>query len=174
MSNFLLYKRISLSNPRPPSGNSPPPATSSAKLKGASQFIRPVPGRLWETLGQHISLLSLLRRNSAAGRRHLNGAGRESGRSGGYPPARPACVGHSAENTLPQFLASSCISSISKEHFLDSIFVSQKMVKANGSKPGTCQKLRQGVPPRIFEPEFLYIAVEICGRDCDEGFFVFG
>ena len=149
MSNFLLYKRISLSNPRPPSGNSPPPATSSAKLKGASQFIRPVPGRLWETLGQHISLLSLLRRNSAAGRRHLYGAGRESGRSGGYHPARPACVGHSAENTLPQFLASSCISGISKEHFLDSIFVSQKMVIANSSKPGTCQKLRQGACPKL-------------------------
>ena len=57
------------------------------------------------------------------------------------------------------------ISGISKEHFLDSIFVSQKMVTANSSKPGTCQKLRQGVPPRIFEPEFLYIAVEICGRE---------
>ena len=94
MSNFLLYKRISLSNPRPPSGNSPPPATSSAKLKGASQFIRPVPGRLWETLGQHISLLSLLRRNSAAGRRQLYGAGREAWRL----PARPAWVGHSADN----------------------------------------------------------------------------
>ena len=46
--------------------------------------------------------------------------------------------------TLPQFLASSCISGICEEHFLDSIFVSQKMVTANSSKPDTCQKLRQG------------------------------
>ena len=80
--------------------------------------------------------------------------------------------------TLPQFLASSCISGISKEHFLDSIFVSQKMVIANSSKPGTCQKLRQGAPSLrgkepLLQPDFLYIAVEICGRDCDEGFFVF-
>jgi hypothetical protein len=56
--------------------------------------------------------------------------------------------------TLPQFLASGCISGISKEHFLDSIFVSRKMVTANSSKPDTCQKLRQGagngkVPDRM-------------------------
>ena len=34
---------------------------------------------------------------------------------------------------------------------------------------------RQGAsPPRSKVWIFLYIAVEICGRDCDEGFFVFG
>ena len=47
-------------------------------------------------------------------------------------------------DTLPQFLASDCISGICEDHFLDNIFVSRKMVTANGSKPDTCQKLRQG------------------------------
>ncbi len=51
----------------------------------------------------------------------------------------------SAGGTLPQFLASNCISDSYQEHFLDSIFVFQKMVTANRSKSDTCQKLWQGV-----------------------------
>jgi hypothetical protein len=46
--------------------------------------------------------------------------------------------------TLPQFLASGCISGICEDHFFDNIFVSRKMVTANSSKPDTCQKLWQG------------------------------
>jgi hypothetical protein len=49
-----------------------------------------------------------------------------------------------AGGTLPQFLASYCISDVCEEHFLDSIFVFQKMTAANSSKPDTCQKLWQG------------------------------
>ena len=48
-------------------------------------------------------------------------------------------------DTLPQFLASDCISGICEEHFLDNILVLQKMVVANSSKPDTYQKLWQGV-----------------------------
>ena len=46
-------------------------------------------------------------------------------------------------DTLPQFLASDCISGICEDHFLNNIFFSRKIVTANGSKPVTCQKLWQ-------------------------------
>jgi hypothetical protein len=63
-------------------------------------------------------------------------------------------TGEGGADTLPQFLASSCISGICKEHFLDSIFVFQKMTAANSSKLDTCQKLWQGAGAEVISRSF--------------------
>ena len=58
------------------------------------------------------------------------------------------CRGGRRGGTLPQFLASNCISDICEEHFFVSICVSKKMVISTSSIPDTCQKLWQGVAGR--------------------------
>ncbi len=63
--------------------------------------------------------------------------------AGGGGPG--TCRGGRRGGTLPQFLASNCISDICEEHFFVSICVSKKMVISTSSIPDTCQKLWQGV-----------------------------
>jgi hypothetical protein len=64
------------------------------------------------------------------------------------------CGANVKRETLPQFLASYCISDVCEENFLDSIFVFQKMTAANSSKLDTCQKLWQGAGAEVISRSF--------------------